>query len=71
MQAGREQLEQICTVVKAEYDEHNKVIANFDEVKYGLQRSVNTTLRQEFLNDYLFAPSVNLSEFTDLIDRFK
>lgn len=70
VQAGREQLEQICTVVRAEYDEHNKVIANFDEVKYGLQKPVNTILRQEFLNDYLFAPSVNLSEFTDLIDRF-
>jgi len=70
LQAGREQLEQICTVVKAEYDEHNKVITNFDEVKYGLQKPVNTTLRQEFLNDYLFAPSVNLSEFTDVIDQF-
>jgi len=66
---GRHDLHEICTVVQAEYDEHNKIVADFREIIHGLKEPVDTTARQAFLEDYLLTPSVNFNEFTDLIDR--
>jgi hypothetical protein len=67
--SGRQEVEQICTVVRGEYDENNRVVADFDEVVSGLERPVDSGLRQAFLNNYLLSPSDNLSDFTDLLAR--
>lgn len=67
--AGRKELGSVCTLVSAEYDESNRIVADFSEVVRGLGRPVDRQQRKNFLDNYLLEPSDNLSEFTKLIDR--
>ena len=67
--SGRKEVEEICTIVCAEFDENNRVIADFDAIIRGLEKPVDPDMRQAFVENYLLNPSDNLIEFTDLIDR--
>ena len=67
--SGRKEVEEICTIVCAEFDEKNLVIADFDAIIRGLEKPVDPDMRQAFVENYLLNPSDNLIEFTDLIDR--
>jgi len=64
---GRDEVAAVCTIVKAEYDENNRIVAPLDEVVAGLNQPVDTQRRQQFVQNYLLSPSDNLSEFTDLL----
>lgn len=66
---GREEVAAVCTIIRAEYDENNRIVAPFDEVITGLSQPVDIQRRQQFVEDYLLSPSENLSEFTDLLSR--
>ena len=67
LKAGRKEVQEICTIVQADFDENNRIVADFDEVIAGLSKPVDPTARQLFLENYLLAPSPNLNEFTDLL----
>jgi len=69
--SGRKEVEEICTIVRAEYDENNRVIADFNAVIHGLETPTDPAKRQAFLENYLLTPSDNLAEFADLLDRAK
>ena len=66
-EAGRKEVEEVCTIVQATYDEDNKIVADFDEIIRGLEKPVNAILRQAFVENYLLTPSTNVNEFTDLL----
>ena len=65
--AGRKEVEKICTIVRADFDENNRIMADFDEVIAGLSKPVDPILRQLFLENYLLTPSPNINEFTELL----
>ena len=65
---GREDVASICTIVRAEYDENNRIIAPLDEVVSGINQSVDTRLRQQFVEEYLLKPSDDFGEFRDLLE---
>ena len=67
LETGRKEVEEICTIVRANFDENNRIRANFDEVIAGLSKPVDPILRQLFLENYLLAPSPNINEFTELL----
>lgn len=65
--AGRGEVASACTIVRTEYDEHNRIVADFSEVIRGLEQPVDIGLRERFLDNYLLHPSENISQFTDLL----
>ena len=65
---GRKEVQEICTIVRAEYDENNRIMVDFDKVIAGLSEPVDPTARQMFLENYLLVPSPNVNEFTELLD---
>ncbi|MEE8045372.1 MAG: hypothetical protein V3T49_00885, partial [Dehalococcoidia bacterium] len=67
VRGGREEVAAVCTIVRAEYDENNRIVAPLDQVVAGINRPVDTQLRQQFVENYLLSPSENLHEFTDLL----
>jgi len=67
--SGRQDLEKVCTVVPAEYDENNRIIADLRMVQQGIETPVDKNQRQAFIENYLLRPSDDLNEFTDLIER--
>lgn len=64
---GRREVEEICTIVTASYDENNRIVADFDAVIKGLSTPVDPILRQQFVENYLLSPSTNVNEFTELL----
>ena len=66
--SGRQDIEKICTIVPANYDENNRIVVDLEKVQQGLDQSVDTNQRQAFIENYLLQPSDDLNLFTDLIE---
>tara|TARA_A100001037_G_scaffold304095_1_gene339838 strand:- start:2698 stop:4323 length:1626 start_codon:yes stop_codon:yes gene_type:complete len=51
--ASRDDVAAVCTLVPAEYDDRNRIQADFDHVIKGITRKVDISARQKFLEEYL------------------
>ena len=67
--SGRRDLEKICTIVPAEYDDDNRIVVDLKKVQYGLELPVDKNQRQTFIEKYLLQPSDDLNTFTDLVEH--
>lgn len=64
---GRRDVSAVCTVVHAEYDEQNRIVADLELVLHGLQQPVDKNAREKFVHDYLLTQSGDIGEFMSML----
>ena len=57
---GSARIGESIEIVRAEFDENNRVIADADRIVEGLRTPVNIEARRRFISEYLTEPSANL-----------
>ena len=61
-QEGRKRIGESVQVVRAEFDENNRVTASSDQIVEGLHTPVNIEARRSFISEYLTTPDANLEQ---------
>jgi hypothetical protein len=67
--SGRKDLQKVCTIIPAEYDEQNRIVVDLRMVQQGIETQVDRNQRQTFVDNYLLQPSGDLDDFMNLISR--
>ena len=59
---GRKRIGESVQVVRAEFDENNRVTASYDRIIEGLRTPVNIEARRSFISEYLTTPDTGLEQ---------
>jgi hypothetical protein len=57
---GRARIGESVSIVRAEFDENNRVVADAEQITEGLHTPVNIEARRRFVSEYLTEPGANL-----------
>jgi hypothetical protein len=58
---ARESISESVTIVRATFDERNRVVINNEELKSGLEKPVDLDARERLIQDYLLRPSADFA----------
>jgi hypothetical protein len=58
---ARESISESVTIVRATFDERNRVVINSEELKTGLEKPVDLDACERLIQDYLLRPSADFS----------